>query len=222
MSRSNSHVGYDFADLKPHRAGKGSNMSVTRNLSENPHNLGPTFEHLAHGFSYQTEVARIVRNNFTNMRELWLTPMHYSQSTQRHVGHYRTGFAAWCRKNQPNMENINEQIFITSAVRHGGNRNDKEFAQGLYLVTSTMLGDVDIPRTREATRRGVLTSCQIKLAHAVRLMAQGIPAQEIHAETIINLYNLQVFVANLMETPDIDEVRAAVRAHIALNHSKNN
>jgi hypothetical protein len=184
-------------------------------------NRTPLFEVLGYGYSYQTDVVMLVRNTFTQMRELWITPVHHSQSTQRHVGYYRAGFGAWYHKNYPSVLPT-DQIFVTQAVPDGAMRNHAGHAQATLRMLNAFLCDVDIPRTREATRRGVLTSCSVKVDRAIRLMCQGIPANEIHAETIINLYDFQAFVTALSAVPDIEEVRAAVRAHIALNHPNNN
>jgi hypothetical protein len=53
-------------------------------------------------------------------------------------------------------------------------------------------------------------------------MSKGIALDRVDADTLYDLQGTMHFLEMLMDTPDIDEVRAAVRAHIALNHPANN
>ena len=219
MAKSHAEVGHDLHLCK---LSKGSRMQVLPAAHmTRPITRTPLFEVLAFGQSYHTEVVTLVRNTHTQMRELWITPIHHSQSTQRHVGYYRAAFVTWYQRNYPSV-NAYDQIFQTRAVGDHSSRHDPVYAQGRYAVCSTQLGDVDIPRTREATRRGVLSSVQFRLATAMRDLTQDVPADMVDAPTLYELQELYGFVDMLIATPDIDEVRAAVRAHIALNHPSNN
>ncbi|CAB5220028.1 hypothetical protein UFOVP232_29 [uncultured Caudovirales phage] len=219
MAKSHAEVGHDLHRCK---LSKGSRMHVLPAAhSANLLQRTSLFEVLADGHSYSTEVVTLVRNTYTNMRELWITPIHHSQSTQRHVGYYRAAFVTWYQRNYPSV-NAYDQIFQTRAVGNHSSRHDPLHAQARYAVCSTQLGDVDIPRTREATRRGVLAAVQFRLAVAMRDLTQGVPVDMVHAPTLYELQELSGFVDMLIANPDIDEVRAAVRAHIALNHPSNN
>jgi hypothetical protein len=57
---------------------------------------------------------------------------------------------------------------------------------------------------------------------ATRNMTKGIALDLIDADTLYDLQGTMHFLEMLQATDDIDEVRAAVRAHIALNHPRNN
>jgi hypothetical protein len=176
------------------------------------------FTRIAVGISYNTIVAEHVRNNHTMLNELWITPQYYSTSTQRHIGYFRSGFA----KANPNQGADN--IFITNAKNYlsGKTREYSYFAKVAMEVTNAALPDVDKPRLRETTRRGTIASCINRLDVARRNMTKGIPLAAIHDDTFMDLMATTHFLEMLQETPDIDEVRAAVRAHIALTSPRNN
>jgi hypothetical protein len=175
------------------------------------------FQLLAYGISYQTTVCKHVLNRLTNTHELWVTPQYFSQSTQRHVGYFRAGFM---------KAHGYDNIFTTPAG--GGSRgsyitrDDKLFAQNSIEVAGAMLSDVDLPRIRTATRRGHMAAALNRLDLATRNMSKGIPLDRVDADTLYDLQGMTHFVEMLMDTDDMDEVRAAVRAHIALNHPANN
>ena len=52
-------------------------------------------------------------------------------------------------------------------------------------------------------------------------MTKGIALDRIDADTLYDLQATSHFLEMLLDTPDIGEVRAAVKAHIALNNPKN-
>lgn len=208
MSYSHADVGHAFA-----RAAKsltGSRMSTSKPYE--PMVLANTqFELLACGISYHTTVCKHVLNRLTNTHELWVTPQYFSQSTTRHVGYFRAGFMA---------KHSSENIFVTPAASSPGSyisRTDKLFAQNALNVTNAELPDVDQPRLREATRRGTLASCLHRIDVATRNMTKGVSLDTPDADTLYDLQGMSHFIEMLMDTPDIDEVRAAVKAHIALN-----
>jgi hypothetical protein len=174
------------------------------------------FELLAYGISYRTTVCKHVLNRLTNQHELWVTPQYFSQSTQRHVGYFRAGFM-----KAHGVDNI----FTTPAASSGGSyitRDDKLFAQNSIEVATAMLSDADLPRIRTATRKGHIVRALNRIDLATRNMSKGIALDRIDADTLYDLQGTMHFLEMLMDTPSIDEVRAAVRAHIALNHPKNN
>lgn len=211
MSHSHADVGHAFARAKPIT---GSRMSVT--TPTNPMALvNHHFHLLAYGISYRTVVCKHVMNHITNQHELWVTPQYFSQSTNRHVGYFRAGFM---------KAHGYDNIFTTPAGSSQGSyvcRDDKLFAQNSIEVASSMLSDVDLPRVRTATRKGHMVAALNRLDLATRNMSKGIALDLIDADTLYNLQGMTHFVEMLLENDNMDEVRAAVRAHIALNNPKN-
>lgn len=170
------------------------------------------FELLAYGISYSTTVCKHVLNRLTNTHELWVSPRYFSASTNRHLGYFRSGFA-----KAHGVDNI----FTTSAggTDYGSytSRDDTSFAKHWVNQVDGTLPDVDKPRLREATRRGTLTACLNRIDIATRNMTKGIALDRIDADTLYDLQGTMHFLEMLLDTPDIDEVRAAVRAHLTLN-----
>jgi len=213
MSISHADVGHAFASATKTR--EGSRMSTSK--PNTPMVLAnPQFELLAYGISYRTTVCKHVLNRLTNTHELWVTPQYFSQSTQRHVGYFRAGFY-----KAHGVDNI----FTTPAASSPGSyitRDDKLFAQNSIEVATAMLSDADLPRIRTATRKGHIVRALNRIDLATRNMQRGIALDRIDADTLYDLQGTMHFLEMLMDTPSIDEVRAAVRAHIALNHPANN
>jgi hypothetical protein len=215
MSYSHADVGHAFASATKTR--EGSRMSTSK--PNTPMVLvNPQFELLAYGISYRTTVCKHVLNRITNQHELWVTPQYFSPSTNRHVGYFRAGFM-----KAHGVDNI----FTTPAGGNSGHasyitRDDKLFAQNSIEVATAMLSDADLPRIRTATRKGHITRALNRIDLATRNMQRGIALDRVDADTLYDLQGTMHFLEMLMDTPSIDEVRAAVRAHIALNHPRNN
>jgi hypothetical protein len=213
MSISHADVGHAFASATKSR--EGSRMSTHK--PKEPMVLANTqFELLAYGISYRTTVCKHVLNRITNQHELWVTPQYFSRSTQRHVGYFRAGFM---------KAHGYDNIFTTPAANSGGSyitRDDKLFAQNSIEVATAMLSDVDLPRVREATRRGHIAAALNRIDLGLRNMSKGIAVDRVDADTLYDLQGTMHFLEMLQATDDIDEVRAAVRAHIALNHPRDN
>jgi hypothetical protein len=213
MSYSHADVGHAFASATKTR--EGSRMSTSK--PNTPMVLANTqFELLAYGISYRTTVCKHVLNRLTNTHELWVTPQYFSPSTNRHVGYFRAGFM-----KAHGVDNI----FTTPAASTSGSyitRDDKLFAQNSIEVATAMLSDADLPRIRTATRKGHIVRALNRIDLATRNMSKGIALDRIDADTLYDLQGTMHFLEMLQATDDIDEVRAAVRAHIALNHPANN
>lgn len=214
MSHSHSAVGHALAHPKPL---KGSRMEVRASDLDyiaSSFELKDLFTRLAVGVSYTTIVAEHVLNNHTKKHELWISPQYYSTSTQRHIGYFRSGFAKVYGT---------DNIFVTNANCHlsAKDRADKYYAKNAMTIVDATLPDVDKPRLRESTRRGTIVSCITRLDLARRNMTKGIPLDAIDSDTFYNLQGMTHFLEMLQETTDIDEVRAAVNAHIALNNPRN-
>lgn len=172
------------------------------------HAISQNFTLLSTGISYRTAVTRYVVNHNTRQRELWVSPQYYSSSTNRHVGFFRAGFMT---------KHDSDNIFITSATSDLSARSNPHYAKDVLHVVNTILPYVDQPRLREATRRGTIASCIRRLDVAHRNMTKGIPLDHIDADTLYDLQGMTHFLEMLLDTPDIDEVRAAVKAHMVLN-----
>jgi hypothetical protein len=175
------------------------------------------FELLAYGISYHTTVCKHVLNRITNQHELWVTPQYFSPSTNRHISHFRAGFM-----KAHGVDNI----FTTPAGGNSGHasyitRDDKLFAQNSIAVAGAMLSDADLPRLRTATRRGHIVRALNRVDLGLRNMTKGIALDRVDADTLYDLQGMTHFIEMLMDTDDIDEMRAAVRAHTALNHPRN-
>ena len=214
MSYSHADIGHAFASAKNKATDR---MSTYRPL--NPMVLTNTqFELLAYGISYRTTVCKHVLNRSTNTHELWVSPQYFSQSTNRHISHFRAGFM---------KAHGTDNIFTTPAGGNSGvasyiTRDDKLFANNSIEVASSMLSDVDLPRVREATRRGHIARALNRIDLGIRNMSKGIALDRVDADTLYDLQGTMHFLEMLQATDNIDEVRAAVRAHIALNHPRNN
>lgn len=209
MSYTHADVGHAFASATKSIA--GSRMSIHKPSNESMILSNTQFQLLAYGVSYRTTVCKHVLNRLTNQHELWVTPQYYSKTTQRHVGYFRAGFM-----KAHNTDNI----FTTPAASSPGSyisRDDKLFAQNAIASAHSFLEDVGKPRVREATRRGHLVSALTRLDSATRNMKHGIALDRVDADTLYDLQGTSHFIEMLQATDDIDEVRAAVKAHIALN-----
>jgi len=214
MSYSHADVGHAFASATKSLAGSRMN---THKPTE-PMILSNTqFELLAYGISYSTTVCKHVLNRSTNTHELWVTPQYFSQSTQRHVGYFRAGFM-----KAHGVDNIFTTPAGSSSRGSYISRDDKLFAQNSIEVAAAMLSDVDLPRIRTATRKGHIARALNRIDLATRNMTKGIALDLIDADTLYDLQGTMHFLEMLQATDDMDEVRAAVRAHIALNHPANN
>ena len=207
MSYSHASVGHALIQLKSR---EGSRMSAAPSptpklLSDNQ------FDLLAYGVSYRTTVCKYVFNRNTRQHELWVTPQYYSQSTNRHIGYFRAGFMA---------KHASDNIFTTPAASSPGSyisRTEELFAQNAINSAASFLESVDQPRLREATRRGHLAAALNRLDVAHRNMTKGVPLDTPAADTLYDLQGTMHFIDMLLATDDIDEVRAAVRAHMTLN-----
>lgn len=173
------------------------------------------FDILAWGVSYRTAVCKYVFNRNTREHELWTTPVYHSQSTQRHLGYFRAGFMA---------KHGADNIFTTPAASSPGSyisRTDKLFAQNALQSADSFLAGVDKPRLREATRRGHLIAALHRIDLAHRNMTKGVHLDTIDADTLYDLQGAMHFVEMLLDTDDMDAIRASVRAHMNLNNPHN-
>ena len=215
MSHSHSAVGHALAQRKQSKGSRMESRPAPLDHIAAALDRKEQFTVLARGFSYDTVVAQHLVNNHTQEHELWISPQYYSQSTLRHTGSFRAGFLS---------KYSSDNVFVTPAVHRQGvfrNRSQHLFAGDALSIVDAALPDVDKPRLRDATRRGTIVSCINRLDLARRNMTKGIPLDSVDAATLYELQNMTHFLEMLHETTDIDEVRAAVRAHTALNNTRN-
>lgn len=235
MSKSHNQVGIDFGNLK---FSKGSRMFAANHATPSPHLDDMTaikatnnlFYRVSDGISYQTIVARIMRNVHTKTNELWITPRAYSSSTQRHKAYFASGFAKShgirCTAPDTNPDpdpnahmtvNGMTNIYITPVLDEGKLRNDPEIIYNVIGVINTQLKEVDKPRLREATRRGTIDSCIFRAKRAMHNFSHNIPLDMLDADAYYDMQAMLGFLTHTAALPNIDDVRAAVRGYIALN-----
>lgn len=208
MSHSHASVGHALIQCKKR---EGSRMSTDLPYNGISH-ISQCFSLLASGVSYHTSVARYIYNQSTRKHELWVSPQYYSSSTQRHMGYFRAGFMA---------KHDSDNIFVTPAAINVSARSNPIYAKAILSQVDNDLPSIDAPRVRESTRRGAIVSAIRKLDVAHRNMTKDVPLDHVDADTLYDVQGMSHFLEMLLDTPDIDEVRAAVRAHIALNHPRN-
>lgn len=230
MSKSHTQVGIDFGNLK---FSKGSRMFAANHATPSAHLDDMTaikatnnlFYRVSDGISYQTIVARIMRNVHTKTNELWVTPRPYSSSTQRHKAYFASGFAKshgirCSDDSDPNSHmavNGMTNIYITPVLDEGKMRNDPEIIYNVIGVINTQLKEVDKPRLREATRRGTIDSCIFRAKRAMHNFSHNIPLDMLDADAYYDMQAVLGFLTHTAALPNIDDVRAAVRGYIALN-----
>lgn len=224
MATPHRQVGLKFGQRKPATGSRMLSEVIGRDL-------GPHFTLVCKGISYSTPVATVVVNKHTQLSELWLSPLRYSSSTQRHKEYFREGFiAAYCKNHGCTREEANEQIFVTQAVTGytHTNRCDPAFAQRALNFITQALPDVDKPRLRSATRMGTLMTCLESTRKTKHRLTHGVPVDYPDAATLYELQDMETFLTNTMaafrqDMPEtIDEVRTAVRAWLTLNNPAHN
>jgi hypothetical protein len=217
MAKSHHDVGIAFGKLQ---AATGSRMTTTNlHAPDNDAQFadrGITFYPLQLGISYRTVVARIMRNSHTKRNELWITPRRYSSSTERHKNYLLSGF----RKSHGISDNWWDDVFYTPCVDDNTWRHAPVYVNDALRRINQDLPDVDKPRLREATRRGTLTSCLHRANTAMNNFTRGIPLDKIDAPALYELQTTIGFLTATLANPDIDEVRAAVRGHLALTETE--
>lgn len=215
MAKSHHDVGVAFGKLQ---TATGSRMLAGKVTDPTPHADDMTAHHnkvfypLQNGISYRTVVGRIMRNVHTKRNELWLTTRHYSSSTQRHKNYLLNGYR---KAHQPTDDWFND-VYYTPCIEDGLMRNHSVYTWAAVRKINATLKDVNQPRLREATRRGTLTSCLHKANDTMQNFTRGIPLDVIDAPALYELQTTIDFLTTTLQNPCIDEVRAAVRGHLAL------
>lgn len=216
MAKSHHDVGVAFGNLATNAT--GSRMSTIKVQPVSPHqddmnaHVNKTFYLVQSGISYRTVVARIMRNVHTKRNELWISPRRYSQSTEKHKGYFLNGFRKACSAG----DRWWDDVYYTPCVDANLDRNNPDHVLNVIGRINADLPDVDKPRLREATRRGTLASCLLKAEVAMRNFTQDIPLDAVDAPALYELQTTIGFLTTTMANPNIDEVRAAVRGHLAL------
>lgn len=163
MGTTHAMVGAKFGRGQPSKGSRMEAITVHRRLS-------PVFTCVAEGSSYATVVARLVVNHHTQLSELWVTPVRYSDSTQRHIRKYIDGFVQQFSRNHVNLIDPYDQIFQTNdGLRwSGSDRCGTTDAMRAYQGAVETMHSVDAPRLRAATRMGAVESAKHRVDYAPR------------------------------------------------------
>lgn len=212
MAKSHHDVGVAFGKLQ---SANGSRMHSVHqptppHSTSNPQNL---FRPACAGVSYRTVVARIVRNTHTGRNELWITPQRYSNSTQRHKGYFESGFR---KSHGISYAGADQDIYITPCIDSNTTRMSPDHVHNTIGLINYTLKDVNAPRLREATRRGTVASCLHHAKKTMRNFSDNIPLDLIDADAYYDMQHTIDFLTTTAAIADIDELRAAVKGHLAL------
>lgn len=213
MAKSHHDVGVAFGNLQ---VANGSRMSTIK--VQNPDNdanhasQGKDFYLLQTGISYRTVVARIMRNVHTKRNELWITPQRHSNSTQRHKDYFLNGF----RKSHGITDRWFDDVYYTPCVDNSQDRHNPDHVLNTIGLINHTLKDVNLPRLREATRRGTIASCLHRAQTTMRNFSNNIPLDLIDTDAFYDMQHTIDFLTTTAAIADIDEVRAAVKGHLAL------
>jgi len=212
MAKSHHDVGVAFGNLQ---VANGSRMSTIKVQPVSPHqddmnaHYNKPFYLVQTGISYRTVVARIMRNVHTKRNELWITPQRYSNSTMRHKDYFLSGF----RKVHGYDS---DDIYVTPCVDNSQDRHHPDHVLNTIGLINHTLKDVNLPRLREATRRGTIASCLHRAQTTMRNFSNNIPLDLIDAPALYELQTTIGFLTTTAAIADIDELRAAVKGHLAL------
>ena len=227
MAHTHEQVAAAFAHGK--KVKHGSNMSnvITHRQLMSPACDGSVlFTEVGIGYSYRTKICQIVVNHHTQLSELWITPVTYSMSTNRHEDMYRQAFIKqFIDNHKVDYPTAAAQVFHTPAVDDATTRcNPKHAARVYESIMEDRLKEVDKPRLRSATRMGILESIRASLDRITARMIRDVPENAIDGPTHNELLSLSSFITNTMAlyrndmaSETIDEVRTAVRGFLALN-----
>jgi hypothetical protein len=207
MAYSHAEVAAAFA--RGERAREGTNLKCIKFSMDSD----AEFQKLTDAISYSTQIARRVVNKFTGKPEMWVTSRYYSQSTARHKRHLYDAYRKFCEANG------HEPIVYESASFL--NRTNPTGLESLLNNATYELWEVDRPRTRDATRRGVLSSRLHRLNHAVHNITtdrdpQFITNDERVSALLRHADEHKQQLQHWLMLPT-DEMRATVKAYLTLN-----
>lgn len=226
MAKSHHDVGVAFGKLQTATGSRMQSVQVqpVTPVQDDTHaHYNKPFYLVQTGISYRTVVARIMRNTHTKRNELWITPQRYSNSTQRHKGYFESGF----RKAQANPTGLgygdyanSDDIYVTPCVDNSQDRHSPDHVHNTIGVINYTLKDVNLPRLREATRRGTIASCLHRAKTTMRNFSHNIPLDLIDADAYYDMQHMIDFLTTTAAIADIDELRAAVKGHLALQETQ--
>lgn len=216
MAKSHHDVGVAFGKLQ---TATGSRMNSVQVQPVSPHqddmnaHYNKPFYLVQTGISYRTVVARIMRNTHTKRNELWITPQRYSNSTQRHKAYFESGFR---KSHGISYAEADQDIYVTPCVDLSQDRHHPDHVLNTIGLINHTLKDVNLPRLREATRRGTIASCLHRAKTTMRNFSHNIPLDLIDADAYYDMQHMISFLEMVQELKDIDALRAAVKGHLAL------
>ena len=226
MAHTHQEVAAAFAHGKRVRHGHNMYNTIVDRKLYWPTGGHQLFTVVGEGYSYRTKICQIVVNHHTGLSELWITPITYSHSTNRHEDLYRHAFIKhFIDNHKVSHEEAAAQVFTTPAVSDGTTRCHPDHARKVYsTILADRLKDVDKPRLRSATRMGALESIRVSLENLTRRMTHAVPENAIDVPTHNELQAMSAFITNTMAlyrndmaSETIDEVRTAVRGFLALS-----
>ena len=216
MSYTNTAVADAFANelVKSSRSMMTARHCHSRYPVQDETPFVSNFLPLSYAYSYSTRIATTVQNEHTGAKELWITPTYFSVTTQRHKQHILAAFRAWCAKTG---QDYDSNVFTTTSAEDGRGhlRTTAGYAEISLNAIERILTEVDKPRLREGTRRGVLHSGINALDNVIKNLTLNVPTQHQPLETVQKVRDLHEFMTNAVALP-LDEMRASVRAYTTL------
>ena len=225
MAHTHQEVAAAFAHGKRVRHGHNMYNTIVDRKLYWPTGGHQLFTVVGEGYSYRTKICQIVVNHHTQKSELWITPITYSHSTNRHEDMYRRAFIKhFIDNHKVSHEEAAAQVFTTPAVSDGTTRCHPDHARKVYsTILADRLKDVDKPRLRSATRMGALAAIRSSIDRITRRMIQDVPENAIDVPTYKELLAMSAFIDNTIalyrhdEPESIEAVRVAVRGFMALS-----
>jgi hypothetical protein len=228
--------------------GVGTNMSarnptLSQQSSINLESFGH-FDVLAVGYSYSTEVAQLVHNNYTNNVELWLHVAGFSPTTKRHKSLYFNAFIDQQEKAGFSYDDAVKKIYRTGCfegtyrTRYKWNANALDlkiqsltkphraeacqYGQNYDEAMETLEMAAIRPRLHDETRLALLDDARVYLRTCIRNVSDGIHPHSAVAshfdnpEFLTACRDLLTFIDSLEGFP-IKQMRATVAGYVALH-----
>lgn len=212
MAFTHAEVAATFA--RGERARAGTNLKCIRFTME----TNPEFQTMTEAVSYETTIARRVINKYTDKPEMWLTSRFYSSTTNRHKSYLRNAYRTFCEAN--GHEPVIYEFMNYYDRNYYIDRTNPMGLEALLDSAEYELWEVDRPRTRDATRRGVLSSRLHRLnQHVHNITADRDPQFITGSNKVSALLDLahehKLQLQHWLMLP-IDEMRATVKAYLTL------
>ena len=208
MALSHANVAARFARGEKSAAGSSLRCQITPTVDAE-------FRYLSQAISYSTLIAQRVHNLFTDQPEMWITSRYYSPTTARHKSHLERAYTEFCKN-----EGLPNTVYVLADSVHVHRVNPTGLASLLNNATYE-LWEVDRPRIRDATRRGVLSSRLHRLNHHVHNITADRDPERIAAsgnlpQLLQKADEMKHHLQHWLMLP-VDEMRVTVKAYLTLN-----